>query len=45
MGVIHVVRTIWLQDCEREKKEISVLRRHVAYDLLLPKGVELSRNI
>ncbi|KAI3685615.1 hypothetical protein L6452_34866 [Arctium lappa] len=37
MGVINVVRTIWLEDCEREKKEIPVLRRHVAYDLLLPK--------
>ncbi|XP_057974926.1 uncharacterized protein LOC131162454 isoform X2 [Malania oleifera] len=37
MGVIHVVRTIWLDDCEREKKEIPVLRRHIAYDLLLPK--------
>ncbi|XP_024973372.1 DNA topoisomerase 2-binding protein 1 isoform X1 [Cynara cardunculus var. scolymus] len=37
MGVINVVRTVWLEDCEREKKEIPVLRRHVAYDLLLPK--------
>ncbi|KAM0035828.1 putative BRCT domain-containing protein [Helianthus debilis subsp. tardiflorus] len=37
MGVINVVKTVWLEDCEREKKEISVLRRHAAYDLLLPK--------
>ncbi|XP_071691897.1 uncharacterized protein [Rutidosis leptorrhynchoides] len=37
MGVINVVRTVWLEDCEREKKEIPVTRRHVAYDLLLPK--------
>lgn len=39
MGVINVVKTVWLEDCEREKKELPVLRRHVAYDLLLPKGV------
>lgn len=36
-GVIHVVRTIWLEDCDREKKEIPVLPRHLASDLLLPK--------
>nr|GEV82878.1 hypothetical protein [Tanacetum cinerariifolium] len=37
MGVINVVRTVWLEDCERQKKELPVHRRHVAYDLLLPK--------
>ncbi|KAI3513562.1 hypothetical protein L1887_20898 [Cichorium endivia] len=37
MGVINVVKTVWLEDCEREQKELPVLRRHVAYDLLLPK--------
>ncbi|KAK9287716.1 hypothetical protein L1049_016155 [Liquidambar formosana] len=37
LGVIKVVRTIWLEDCDREKKEIPVLQRHMAYDLLLPK--------
>ncbi|CBI18968.3 unnamed protein product, partial [Vitis vinifera] len=36
-GVISVVRTIWLEDCDHEKKEVSVLRRHIAHDLLLPK--------
>lgn len=39
MGVISVVRPIWLEDCDREKKEIPVLRRHIAYDLLVPKGM------
>ena len=34
-----MVRTIWLADCDREKKEVSVLQRHIAYDLLLPKGL------
>ena len=38
MGVINVVRTVWLEDCERQKKEVPVHRRHAAYDLLLPKG-------
>ncbi|XP_015885769.3 uncharacterized protein LOC107421117 isoform X3 [Ziziphus jujuba] len=38
MGVIHVVRTTWLEDCDREKKEIPVFQRHIASDLLLPKG-------
>ncbi|KAI9201150.1 hypothetical protein LWI28_018974 [Acer negundo] len=37
LGVIQVVRTTWLEDCDRERKEIPVLRRHVAYGLLLPK--------
>ncbi|KAA8546448.1 hypothetical protein F0562_002813 [Nyssa sinensis] len=37
LGVIYVVRTIWLEDCDREKKELSVLQQHIAYDLLLPK--------
>ncbi|KHG06354.1 DNA topoisomerase 2-binding 1 [Gossypium arboreum] len=36
-GVIHVVKTSWLEDCDRQKKEIPVHQRHVAYDLLLPK--------
>ncbi|KAG5245964.1 BRCT domain-containing family protein [Salix suchowensis] len=27
----------WLEDCDREKKEIPVLCQHIAYDLLLPK--------
>ncbi|GAV85925.1 BRCT domain-containing protein/PTCB-BRCT domain-containing protein [Cephalotus follicularis] len=37
LGVIHVVRTTWLEDCDREKKEFPVYGRHIAYDLLRPK--------
>ncbi|KAL6211993.1 hypothetical protein ACLB2K_017216 [Fragaria x ananassa] len=37
-GVIHVVRATWLEDCDREKKEIPVLQQHSACDMLLPKG-------
>ncbi|XP_060217466.1 uncharacterized protein LOC132644845 isoform X1 [Lycium barbarum] len=37
LGVIHVVKSGWLEDCDRENKEIPVLRKHIAYDLLLPK--------
>ncbi|XP_059454204.1 uncharacterized protein LOC132184545 isoform X2 [Corylus avellana] len=37
LGVIYVVKTAWLEDCDHEKKEIPVLQRHIAYDLLLPK--------
>uniref|UniRef100_A0A803R0B0 BRCT domain-containing protein n=1 Tax=Cannabis sativa TaxID=3483 RepID=A0A803R0B0_CANSA len=37
-GVIHVVRTTWLEDCDRKKEEIRVDQRHVAHDLLLPRG-------
>ena len=40
-GVIKVVKTAWLEDCDREKKEVPVLRRHSAHDLLLPKGLPL----
>ncbi|GMJ15184.1 meiosis defective 1 [Hibiscus trionum] len=36
-GVIHVVKTNWLEDCDRQRKEIPVHQRHVAYDLLLHK--------
>ncbi|KAK7275610.1 hypothetical protein RIF29_16729 [Crotalaria pallida] len=37
LGLIYVVTTSWLEDCDREKKEASVLKKHIAYDLLLPK--------
>ncbi|KDP32858.1 hypothetical protein JCGZ_12150 [Jatropha curcas] len=37
LGVINVVRPVWLEECDHEKKEIPVLRQHIAYDLLLPK--------
>ncbi|KAG5525116.1 hypothetical protein RHGRI_031707 [Rhododendron griersonianum] len=37
LGVIYVVRTTWLEDCDHEKKEVPVQRRHIAYDLLLLK--------
>lgn len=36
-GVIQVVRTNWLEDCDHERKEVPICRRHIAYDLLLPK--------
>lgn len=41
LGVIHVVKTSWLEDCDREKKEVTVLQRHIANDTLLPKGLLL----
>jgi len=41
LGVIYVVKTAWLEDCDREKKQVPVLRRHIAYDLLYPKGLLL----
>lgn len=44
MGVIHVVRTTWLEDCDREKKEIPVFQRHIASDLLLPKGLLITMS-
>ncbi|KAM3683038.1 hypothetical protein ACB094_12G115800 [Castanea mollissima] len=37
LGVIYVVKPTWLADCDCEKKEIPVLQRYIAYDLLLPK--------
>ncbi|KAK4372086.1 hypothetical protein RND71_007470 [Anisodus tanguticus] len=37
LGVIHVVKSGWLEDCDLENKEVPVLRKHIAYDLLLPK--------
>ncbi|EEF42097.1 topbp1, putative [Ricinus communis] len=37
LGVIDVVRPTWLEDCDRQKKEVPVIRQHLAYDLLLPK--------
>ncbi|OVA14610.1 BRCT domain [Macleaya cordata] len=36
-AVIYVVRTVWLDDCDREKKEIPVSQRHIVSDLLLPR--------
>ncbi|XP_023887123.2 uncharacterized protein LOC111999234 [Quercus suber] len=37
LGVIYVVKPTWLEDCDCKKKEIPVLQRYIAYDLLLPK--------
>lgn len=37
LGIIYVVKAEWLEDCNKAKKEVSILRRHIAYDLLLPK--------
>ncbi|KAJ8573630.1 hypothetical protein K7X08_010141 [Anisodus acutangulus] len=37
LGVIHVVKSGWLEDWDSENKEVPVLRKHIAYDLLLPK--------
>ncbi|GAB4844132.1 hypothetical protein Ancab_037439 [Ancistrocladus abbreviatus] len=44
LGVIHVVRPIWLEDCDREKREIPVIQKHTAYDILLPKDLIGSSN-
>ncbi|CAN4080650.1 unnamed protein product [Withania somnifera] len=44
LGVIHVVKSGWLEDCDRENKEVPVLRKHIAYDLLLPKDPIHSSN-
>ncbi|XP_058097430.1 uncharacterized protein LOC131242662 isoform X2 [Magnolia sinica] len=41
-GVINVVRTIWLEDCDREKREIPVSERHIVSDLLLAKDTGIS---
>ncbi|CAH9113756.1 unnamed protein product [Cuscuta epithymum] len=35
LGVIHVVKPDWLADCVSEKKEVCVLQKHIASDLLL----------
>ncbi|GMH00932.1 hypothetical protein Nepgr_002771 [Nepenthes gracilis] len=44
LGVIHFVRAIWLEDCDREKREMPVMQRHIAYDILLPKDLIGSFN-
>ncbi|ONK57609.1 uncharacterized protein A4U43_C09F2240 [Asparagus officinalis] len=36
-GVIHVVKSSWLEECDRTKKELSVSSRHVAVELLFSK--------
>ncbi|PNY03860.1 DNA topoisomerase 2-binding protein 1-a-like [Trifolium pratense] len=38
LGVVYVVKTSWLEDCDRQKKQVPVLRRHIACDLVLPKA-------
>mgnify|MGYP004706776067 FL=1 len=41
LGVIYVVKSEWLEDCDHQKKEVPVLKRHMAYDLILPRGLIL----
>ncbi|XP_041995003.1 DNA topoisomerase 2-binding protein 1-A-like isoform X2 [Salvia splendens] len=36
-GVISIVKTSWLEECIKKKKEVPVLQGHIAYDLLLQK--------
>ncbi|RHN77893.1 putative BRCT domain-containing protein [Medicago truncatula] len=36
-SVIFVVKTSWLEDCDRQKRQVPVLGRHTANDLVLPK--------
>ena len=38
LGVDYVVKTSWLEDCDREKKKVPVLQRYSAYDIVFPKG-------
>ncbi|XP_039683639.1 uncharacterized protein [Medicago truncatula] len=49
LGVNYAVKTSWLEDCDREKKQVHVLQRYSAYDILFPKGqkklVEVSDRI
>ncbi|KAL9259425.1 Ubinuclein-1-like protein [Drosera capensis] len=37
LGVIHVVKGVWLEECDRRKKEIPVTQRHIAHDILHPQ--------
>ena len=37
-GVIHVVKRNWLEDCYRVRKEVPVMQKHIAFDILLCKG-------
>ncbi|GAB2240448.1 hypothetical protein Droror1_Dr00020966 [Drosera rotundifolia] len=37
LGVIHVVKGVWLDECDRRKKEIPVTQRHIAHDILHPQ--------
>ncbi|CAM8935820.1 unnamed protein product [Rhodiola kirilowii] len=44
-GVIKVVKANWLEDCDRLKKEIPVLQKHIGHDLLLPRGSLAGNNV
>ncbi|KAG1369945.1 putative NAD kinase 2, chloroplastic [Cocos nucifera] len=36
-GVINMVKSTWLEECDRAKKELPVSPRHIASELLFPK--------
>ncbi|XP_042045735.1 DNA topoisomerase 2-binding protein 1-A-like [Salvia splendens] len=36
-GVISIVKTSWLEECIKKKKDVPVFQGHIAYDLLLQK--------
>lgn len=44
-GVIQVVTPSWLEDCDREKKEIPIHKIHTAHSLILPRGLLLTHFI
>lgn len=39
-GVVHVVTPNWLEDCDREKKEIPIHKIYTAHNLILPRDSE-----
>lgn len=39
-GIVNVVKPVWLEDCERLKKEVSIAPKHIASDLIFPKGMQ-----
>ncbi|XP_010539678.1 PREDICTED: DNA topoisomerase 2-binding protein 1-A isoform X2 [Tarenaya hassleriana] len=38
-GIIQVVTTGWLEDCDRGRKEIPVHKKYTAHNLILPRGI------
>lgn len=43
-GVMKVVRAFWLEECDREKKEVPVLVRHFANEVLFPQDIVSSNK-
>lgn len=39
-GIVNVVKPIWLDDCSRHRREVSVTQQHIVFEDILLQGID-----